>query len=243
MPAALYALARRSGSANPVVVTPEIAVQISNQAQAPLLCADCEDRFNRGGETWMLRNRWLSETVSPIHAALPAVAPIPGSRADFKVYEGTAVAGLDMDSLVYFAASVFWRGAVHDWRIRDLGTTRLDLGPYAEELRLFLLGNGPFPQNGVLVVTVSGSAQVLNNEFVMFPFLKHHEATHRSYKFVIPGMTFQLVLGRALPDHYRAVCAVRSPQRYVFSGSTMDELNLQDAWALIGQARRVGRVR
>jgi hypothetical protein len=243
MPAALYDLAKRAGSANPVVVTQEVAIQISNQAQADLLCSECEERLNNGGETWVLRNRWLSETQSPLHAVLAAATPVPGSRDEVAVYEGGTTAGLDMDKLVYFAASVFWRGAVYDWRIRNLGTTRLDLGPYEEELRLFLLGEAEFPKDAVLVVTVSGSPQVLHNEFVMFPFLKHHEVQYRSYKFMIPGMTFTLLTGKALPEYMRVGCAVRSPQRYVFTGSKMDELNLNDAGALISQARRVGKVR
>ncbi len=49
IPAAFYKTARKSdpNQENPVVITKNVAVQTSKQAVAPLLCGQCEDRFNK----------------------------------------------------------------------------------------------------------------------------------------------------------------------------------------------------
>lgn len=217
-------------------------MRTSKQAKDLLLCKDCEGRFNLQGETWVLKNRWLGETEFPLQAALRAVKPV-WIRSGFSIYEGAATPGVDVDALVYFGASVFWRGGVNDWRIGDLEPVRLDLGPYEEELRRFLLEAQSFPADMVLTVTVSGSTKVLHNEFVMFPFLKDRKAAFRQYKFVIPGITFQMFTGKGIPVSVRALCTVRSPTHFVQLASTMDEMNLNDAWALVSKGKPVGSLK
>src|SRR5206468_2073449 len=83
LPKALYRLARTADPTkpNPVFVTPKAAQITSNQLANHLLCRDCEERFNRGGETWVMANRWHSETNFPIHAALATSAPLSWLRA------------------------------------------------------------------------------------------------------------------------------------------------------------------
>ena len=72
--------------------------------------------------TFLLRKNLLSAT--------PAVA-----RKNFIVYSGSAVANIDLAKLIYFAAGVFWRPSVLDWRLRPTGRfIRADLGPFGPAL-------------------------------------------------------------------------------------------------------------
>src|ERR1700674_691530 len=53
IPAAVFKSLRSEGQ-DATSVTATRRLQISRQFQAPLLCATCEDRLNKGGETWVL---------------------------------------------------------------------------------------------------------------------------------------------------------------------------------------------
>ena len=168
----------------------------SKQAKDYLLCPECEDRFNNGGETWFLRNCWHNPTGFPVFAALKATTPSPRSEPQFTMYEGANVPGVDVDQLAYFAASLFWRAGVQDWNlIGDPPPTRLRLGPYREPLRQYLLG-GPFPKDAVLVIVVSSDMDPMHNKVPTFPWLFIHKGTFRQYRSVVLGFTFQLFVGK-----------------------------------------------
>ncbi len=117
MSAGFYKIARDESRSNPnpVLVSEDVSMISSEQAKDYLLCAECEDRFNKGGEDWVLKNCWHNETEFPLRSALVASQPSPLSSPDFTIFEGAAVPGAEPDKLVYFAASIFWRAAAHDW--------------------------------------------------------------------------------------------------------------------------------
>jgi hypothetical protein len=133
MPASLYKMARRDGQ-DPVTLILGKAFQTSRQVRQPLLCDECEGRFNKSGETWILRNCWLSETAFGIGDSLRAAAPVV-STPSLRIYAGATVPGIDVGQLVYFGASVFWRAAAQEWRAPDGRPMRLGLGPYEDLLR------------------------------------------------------------------------------------------------------------
>jgi hypothetical protein len=60
VPRAFYKLFRERGlhGMDPVMSSQERSMLSQRQAKDYLLCAICEDRFNRGGETWLLANSW-----------------------------------------------------------------------------------------------------------------------------------------------------------------------------------------
>jgi hypothetical protein len=64
VPKAFYKLARAAGdkNPNPIVVTPKLQIKTSKQVSDYLLCRECEVRFNRGGEQWVIENCWHAET-------------------------------------------------------------------------------------------------------------------------------------------------------------------------------------
>jgi hypothetical protein len=92
IPAAFYKLLRAPGekNPNPVVVNRNTQKQTSQQYRGHLLCAICEDRFNKGGEKWVLTNGWRTETDFPLRNALLAATPIPA----WSVVLGAVAAGL-----------------------------------------------------------------------------------------------------------------------------------------------------
>ncbi len=47
----------------------------SEKATAYLLCGECEERFNSGGETWVLKNCWHSEVDFSLRSNVIAIAP------------------------------------------------------------------------------------------------------------------------------------------------------------------------
>src|SRR5205823_10286333 len=196
---AFYKLARTAGekNPNPIIVNPNVAMKTSKQASDYLLCASCEDRFNKGGESWIALNCWRSETDFPLHFAVKAAKPEYASK-DFCVYKGAQIPRVDVGKLAYFAMSVFWRGSVHQFgSIAGHKPVRLRLGPYAEELQEFLMGSAGFPLNVVLVVTVNSTPEIGKNEMMIFPWLKDHQPNMRQHSFVIPGITFQMFTGKA----------------------------------------------
>ncbi|HEY3130574.1 MAG TPA: hypothetical protein VGL91_14030 [Acidobacteriota bacterium] len=226
---------------NPITVNPKVALKTSRQVSDYLLCAACEDRFNTGGERWILKNCWQSERDFPLQTVLLGAKPIYKSRDQFTIYEGARIAGIDMEKLIYFAASIFWRAGAHQWGpVGREDSVKLELGPYEEELRLFLMSSGHFPANMVLIVTVSSSTEAGRNQFLTFPFLKDHKAEFRQYKFVIPGVTFQMFTGKGMRDSLRGLCTVRSPKHRIYTSPTMDEMNLSDMAKMAANARALG---
>ena len=241
MPRGFYKIARRAGerNPNPIVVGDGKAVKTSKQVSDYLLCDSCEDRFNKRGEKWVQENCWHSQTQFPLWSALRGASAVYAPNQDFAIYEGAAIPAVDVDRLAYFAASVFWRACVHQWD----RLTKLDLGPYTEHLRQFLMDKQYFPKKAVLIVTVSRSTAEERNQFMVFPFLKNHTGRFRQYKFTVPGLTFQLFVGKKIPNDVRALCSVRSKARYIFMAKVMDDMNLSDMGSLISTTRTVGDLR
>jgi hypothetical protein len=103
-------------NASPVVLSNDQLLQSSAQLSDYLLCSDCEQRFSKNGEAWVLGSvpRNYGEKF-PILDALNAEVPLL-TDGDTKFYAGAKVKSLDMEKIAYFAISVFWRGAVHQWK-------------------------------------------------------------------------------------------------------------------------------
>lgn len=241
MSAGFYKLARDDSRSNPnpVLVSEEISLLSSEQATAHLLCAKCEGRFNKGGETWVLKNCWHSETDFPLREALLPTMPSPLSLPDFTIFEARSASGVDADKLAYFAASIFWRGAAHDWVFIKRNPKRLELGRYEEQLRLFLLDKAWFPKDTVLIVSVTMGMERLRNMLLVFPFFKNREAGFRQYRFTIPGITFQLFVGKQMPYELRRL-SIQEPERHVLMTPDVDDLNMSDGAKLIAKTRKVG---
>ncbi len=235
LPAGLYRIVREH-SGSPVAIQDGLAVQTSRQMSAPLLCADCEQTLNRGGENWVLRNCYRGDGVFPLAALLrdELTQGSPLARDICKLGSATA-----LRHLVHFAAGVFWRAAARSWTLLRGGTpVRLSLGPYEERLRRFLLGGQPFPEGVYLFVVLNN--EVNNDSAALYPPEEMERGdTYRHYQFLIPGLFFQAVLGARVPRGLKDISIQRGGFIQVTNGLAWDRA----MHGVVSDAKGMGRLR
>ncbi len=242
IPAAMYDIIRRenirSGWENPspIAIGKTVTSHTSQQVTDYVLCADCEDLFNKKGERWMIQQVWngtsflLLDRLNLAHPQYPF--------RDALVFSGTSV-GIDVDKLGYFALSVFWRAGVHVWNVGfGQKSTKLDLGTSEEPLRLFLLGQGPLPQNLVLVSTVCIDPQSMGT--FMTPGRRQGKFFPNVSAFGVTtlGVHFMLFLG-PLPASFQDLCCLQSASRHVFLRDCQN--NTLDAYKGLMASSKVAR--
>ena len=234
--AALYRFMREPGDENPdpIFVTPKQARQTSNQVKDFVFCGDCEDRFSKGGETWVLRNCYRASGEFHLH---DYAHEIPIARGKARLTRVAAVSNpkIRMDSLTYFAASIFWRASIHPWRFQAQPMDLPQLGAtYDEQLRQYLLGEADFPVDAVLYmgITESKKPQLICS----FP-VGGRDRNHHTYSFWIPGVSFTLFLSQGITGAIRAGCSVRSPERWLYISDQFQERLLEGAVPLIRKSK------
>jgi hypothetical protein len=225
LPAGFYRIIREGATPmdNPVLVNKTTALMSSAQTRTHLLCAECEERFNKGGEDWVLKNCWRSPTNFPLHSALMAATPFVDEKG-FRSYEGKKVSSVEIDKLAYFGASIFWRASVHDWRVGKETDQRISLGPYQNALRLHLLGKTGMPDGVVLLVTLSKALDDMHNRVSVMPWFFNRTPEYRSYKFIVTGLTFQMFFGMQIPKPTRRICSARHGFLYMSEDRDADLL-------------------
>ena len=87
------------------------------------------------------------------------------------------------------------------------------------------------------MVTVNGSASVVVNEYAMFPQLQNRSSTHRLYRFLTPGLSFMLFVGKAIPRGAREVATSRGPNHLILISGQIEENTLTE------MARTMSKVR
>jgi hypothetical protein len=186
---------------NPLVLSEKSAMQVSDQLRGYVFCKDCEDLFNKNGEKWVLANI-PRDYGAPfrLQDALGLEKPLT-IRKDVNLYDGSSIKAFDMDKLVYFGFSIFWRGAAHDWKSTSgLSAPKVDLGCYFEPLRRFLRREGPIPIDVVLSIHLWPYTKVWQMAFPVYP---QHAAGWQRYWFYVPGIFFLLHFGKNMPDEVR----------------------------------------
>lgn len=190
-------------SPHPIHVSDDQHYTTSQPLKHYLLCAECEGRFHSRGEDWMLSHCHRAEDDFKLRELLLATRPFFIAADGLTIYRGASVPTLKPEQLTYFALSVFWRAAVHTWKC-GLRLTGIDLGPYLESLRLFLLDLAPFPQSMALVVRISSLTEWVPN--VNYPETADNSHGFRLHGFTIPGLSFFLLVGARLPAEALEYC-------------------------------------
>lgn len=217
LPAALWVGARDSSlkDPNPVVMTRTVSMTTSKQLRTPLLCADCEDRFNKNGEKYVLywlNPRRAAKVDFPLLERLKLALTTEESHS-LNVYAADRV-GIDTAKFGYFALSVLWRAAVQQWVMPDGQLTqRVELGELEESLRRFLLSEVSLPSQFALVVTVCTDEA---SRQVFFPPAPHKAAPWQSYGFLVGGVHFIVFVGETLPSDLRNRCCVTGARHPIF---------------------------
>lgn len=203
LPSATYKLTRERHrhDPNPVVITKGRSFTTSRQVTAPFLCQECEDRFSRRGERYVLGQCARPDGDFKLRAALQKAVPVCVDTR-FRIYDVQPFLGDRTEQYLYFAASVFWRAAARTWSLDGRVLERLSLGArYQEQFRLYLLERTSFPANGRLFVHAWS-----NNEIDLVTTLPSTTRVDRvkRHKFCVPGIAFILFLGGNVPKEHDA---------------------------------------
>jgi hypothetical protein len=141
-------------------------------------------------------------------------SPIPTGD----IYKEPFDSAFDLEQLIYFAASVFWRSSVHHWKGFEHLMTRAELPDKSEEdLRLFLLHQEQFPTDLALLISVTATRP--------WPHLTHPSPMKRASPNVPPmaGYAF-MILGLQFRLHYENV-ADNMKARFCRGASSRDSSN------------------
>jgi hypothetical protein len=199
LPKALYRYVRAKTGAirSPIIVGSDSARNTDRQFTKHLLCQECEQRFSRNGEAWTMKQAYRGSGAFRLLTALDRYAPVAvGDGA--RIYAAKEIAEIDLGQLTYFALSVFWRGAVTDWKIDGQSLERLEFGDlYMSALQEYLLGDAATPEHIALALHVCDDP-TLTATTLATPMGGRNGGYH-SYIFIIPGLAFHLFIGKRMP--------------------------------------------
>ena len=203
-PAGVYRVLRdeTQGNPNPLKLTDKGVIQDSLQLSDYLLCRSCEQRLNRNGESWFLAHCWRRNQfrlASMLDSSSPQLT-FPKTRTE--IYHAAGIPGLNVLALAYFASSMFWRASVHQWE----ECKGIDLGPYEERLRRYLMDETEFPADCALLVSIPANP----TPFVGLSLVPYggRKADYHCWKLVVLGVAFHLLVGKQIPRTLRQLCFV-----------------------------------
>jgi hypothetical protein len=199
MPAALYDYCRK-GEHRPIKVGGGFVIPTDRQTQDFLLCEDCEDVLNSGGERWILDKLATWARTFPLYDVLTKVPPV-FDEDGMAVYLAVQNPELEVEKLTHFALGLFWKASVHSWR-GDTTRPRIDLGPYSEEIRKWLRGQNAFPKYvyPIVVIEKPQKAQITMSD--PYEGVRQGWRTHFVH---VPGVLFMMALGKTVDDSVRAL--------------------------------------
>jgi hypothetical protein len=196
---------------NPVVLSGGQAKQSSLQVRDYKFCGACEERFNKGGEAWIL-NKIPQNYGDPywLHTLLDSKTPtVDGSDL---LFPQASIPEVDMANLVYFALSIFWRGTLRWSAVEGGRPPKLYLGHHEKAIREFLLGRGKLSHD----ITVTVAVWPYKKVYPMALMPRADAGTgYRSYWFYFFGFVFLLALGRKIPAQQRKTCSYHSPEKFL----------------------------
>jgi hypothetical protein len=232
MPAALYP----PKDGNFEFTTYEMVGTSREPIKEYLLCRGCEQLFAGNGESEVLGAiAGKSMKRFPLHEKLRVGLPRESdpSVARFAGYDFN----LDMDKFAYFALSVVWRGAVHQWKKFDgtLTTALTLLEGFEDRIRRYLLGETVLPPDIAVIVIVCSDEESRKSWYFPAAFV---EALCLNFGFLARGVYFRTMIGPHIPSFFRDQCCT-SPRRCIFYGD--GERRTLEAFATIDAIRARGR--
>jgi hypothetical protein len=222
MPAALYDYCR-SGDFSPVRVGNGVVLPTDRQTQDYLLCHECEDRFNKGGETWLTPKLATMDRTFPFYDLLTRL-PAAFEEDGLAFYFAANNPDIKVEKLTQFAMGLFWKASVHSWAGQNKTEPRIELGPYSETTRKWLLGEANFPLHVYLSMAVSRPARA------QITFSEPREGVghpDRCYFTYVPGILFMISVGKQAPPETLATCLHTNPEHpIIISDDLTDEIEL-----------------
>lgn len=213
IPAAMYRYMRALSqkNPNPVVAGRKVTATTSRQITERLLCAECEDLLNKNGEREVLKWVWNGKRF-PLGERLAVAHPHYTFR-DFQAFSGTAI-GIDTEKLAYFALSMVWRTAIHQWNTPFGGkTTVLNLGTVEEPIRRYLRGEARLPSDIAIIATACIDPGSLKSFYIPS---RVSGVPGISFAMLTLGIHLMVSIGSNLPPRMRELCCARSAARLIF---------------------------
>lgn len=133
--------------------------------------------------------------------------PADVDQEQLKVYGVAKNSCIDVPKLSHFAMGVFWKASVHSW-MGGKDTPMIELGPYGDKVRDFLVGSGPFPADISLLVWVAPKDRMLVT--IGQPY-RGSATKYRNFAFYVPGIQFVLYVGRQITEPIRQLCFCANP--------------------------------
>lgn len=214
LPAGAYRLLVPDGGdvRQPILITKKVEILTSRQMCDYVLCADCEGRFDQGGEDYAV-GQMNGSRGFPLLERLRVSPPV-----DFTLQEGVYAGkqlGIDTPKLTYFALSVAWRSSVHSWpSIRGHVPDSVDLGTFQEPIRQFLLGEAPFPRELTVLTTACTDEY---SQHAMYAPTKMVGSPTLGVSYLACGIHFMILMGPTYPPGIKDLCSYKSTRGYVFS--------------------------
>ena len=211
MPAALY----RGGTGSPTYGTRTATSVLAQEVRELLLCSSCEQLLEQNGESEVLR--WIAPKKRrsfPLSDVLRVALPRECSP-DLDRFSGDDL-GIDMDKFAYFALSVVWRSAIHNWLMPDgVVHPRMEIGGFEPPIREYLFRKAGFPPDTAVIVIVCNDAEARR---VWTTPIVNVEANCLNFRFLTRGVFFRVMMGYRMPSYFRDQCCT-SPRKCLFYGS------------------------
>lgn len=202
----------RTDELHPIIVGDGEVRATSEQLQAEVLCQECEQMLNRGGEQWMVGKLCTFDRQFPLYDILHRQTPVD-TDADGETFAASTNPDIDVQGICHFALGTFWKASIFPWRFG-----RILLGPYGEEIRKWLRGQAVFPRNVALNVILSRPAAA---QIIMNPPYETTRTDFHAYLFHVPGVLFRLSVGKQIPLPERTVCFYSSHQHFILVSDTV----------------------
>jgi hypothetical protein len=127
----------------------------------------------------------------------------------------------EIEQVVYFGASIFWKSSLRSWDDGVGALTPIELGPYQERLRCFLLGQELFPSGAAMIVQVSGPTNRLI-DVVAVPS-SDKSSTHYVHHLYVRGLAFRLVVGRRMARYASTASASKPWPKVILVSQNQEE--------------------
>ena len=199
IPAGVYKY-HRKGEHRPIRIGRGIVLPTDEQTQDYLLCDDCEDILSRGGETWVVGKLLTLEKKFPLYDLLTQQKSDIDAN-EILVYFAARNPKIKTDRLMHFALGIFWKASVHSWGAREIDQL-INLGPYSDRIRLWLRGEGEFPEHLYLNVFISRPQKAQPSACEPVALVGQG---WRRFDFHVPGLSFVLNTGRMVDTAIRAL--------------------------------------
>jgi hypothetical protein len=185
---------------------------------------------------WLLPLLAQYEGAFPLYDLLTKVPP----EASYDI--GTAYFAvknpeIQVDKLVHFAMGMFFKAAVHSWE-RDKKEPMIELGPYLENVRTFLMGETGFP--GRMTLNVGVLPPPVKAISCSYPYRGSNTTCH-NYLFYVSGIEFALGVGRQIDAVAREACFASSPLHPIIVTDYTEDLrgNFNRVWKKAHKAKNL----